>query len=98
MGEVIQFKPKQRRCPDQYFGGCPFCGGMDGIVDVGRVSWCVCRRHRVRWCIGPKIPDNPDSWIYEVKRLTPFRVVRPIFPDDDQVPQPAGARRGAALA
>jgi len=85
MGEVIQLKPKQRRCPDQYFGGCPFCGGMDGIVDVGPVSWCVCRRHRVRWCIGSKIPDNPDSWIYEVRRLTPLRVVRPIFPDDDQV-------------
>jgi hypothetical protein len=28
---------------------------------------------------------NGDSWIYEVRRLNPFRVVKPIFPDDDQV-------------
>ncbi len=72
MGEVIQFPVRQRRSPNHYFGGCPFCGGLDGIVDVGPLSWCVCRQHSVRWCIGPKFPDNPSSWIHEVRHLTPL--------------------------
>jgi len=83
MGEVIQFPVRQRRSTDHYFGGCPFCGGMDGIVDVGPLSWCVCHQRNVRRCIGPKFPNNSNGWIHKVRRLTPFRDVMPIFTEND---------------
>ena len=81
MGQVVQFPAKQRHRADRYFGGCPYCGSMDGIVDAGSLSWCVCHRHRVRWRIGPVTSDSPNSWKYAIKRLVAFREVTPIFPD-----------------
>jgi hypothetical protein len=85
MGDVVQFPAGQRHRADRHFGGCPYCGGMDGQVDVGRLSWCVCQRHKVRWCIGSGNEDSPNNWKYKIRRLLPFREVTPIFPDDDQV-------------
>ena len=82
MGEVIQFPARHRRQADRYFGGCPFCGGLDGIVDAGSASWCVCQRHHVRWRIGPKTPDNQESWKYKIKGLHLLREVAPVFPED----------------
>ena len=82
MGQVVQFPSLQRHRADRYFGGCPYCGSMDGIVDAGSLSWCVCHRHRVRWQIGPRNPDSPNAFKYLIKRLAPFREVTPIFPDD----------------
>lgn len=83
MGEIIRFPARQKHRADKYFGGCPYCGGLDGMIDAGPVSWCVCQAHRVRWSIGPNVAYDPDSWIYRIKRLRELREVTPIFPDED---------------
>lgn len=49
-----------------YFGGCPWCAGTDGIVfQVDRderyyEDWFVCNAHRTRWAIGNVISWHPE--------------------------------------
>jgi len=47
-----------------YFGGCPKCGGSDGLYNVGRANWFVCHTHKVRWTVGSNILS---SWRYETE-------------------------------
>jgi hypothetical protein len=43
---------------ENYFGGCPKCGGTDGFTNVGRSHWCYCQDHKTRWCIGANLFSN----------------------------------------
>jgi hypothetical protein len=47
----------QERCDaeDNYFGGCPECGGSDGCINIGPNHWYYCKEHRTRWCIGSNL-------------------------------------------
>jgi len=40
---------------DNYFGGCPHCGGNDGYANVGRSHWFFCKAHKTSWCIGANL-------------------------------------------
>jgi hypothetical protein len=37
---------------DDYFGGCPRCGGSDGYVNIGKGHWFFCATHKTKWCVG----------------------------------------------
>ena len=45
-----------------YCGGCPHCGGHDGMVNVGRSHWLRCEEHKVKWCLGSNLFS---SWRYQ---------------------------------
>ena len=47
-----------------YFGDCPECGGNDGHLNVGRVHWFVCHKHKTRWSPGSNLMSG---WRYEHK-------------------------------
>jgi len=40
---------------DNYFGGCPECGGTHGYLNVNRNHWFVCDDHKTAWFIGSNI-------------------------------------------
>jgi hypothetical protein len=46
------------------FGGCPQCGGTDGIVNIGRSHWLHCSEHKVKWWVGSNLFD---SWRHETE-------------------------------
>jgi hypothetical protein len=41
-----------------YFGGCPKCGGSDGLYNVGRANWFVCHSQ-----------SSVDGWIEHSLKL-----------------------------
>jgi hypothetical protein len=47
-----------------HFGGCPHCGEMDGIVNVGRGHWLRCDRHEIKWYVGSNLFD---SWRHQTE-------------------------------
>jgi hypothetical protein len=40
---------------DDYFGGCPECGGNHGCRSVGRVHWHYCDDHKTKWSVGENL-------------------------------------------
>jgi hypothetical protein len=38
-----------------HFGGCPECGGMDGIINIGPSHWLRCNQHKVTWSVGSNL-------------------------------------------
>ena len=39
------------------FGGCPECGELGAIRNIGRQHWGTCDTHRTRWLIGSNLFD-----------------------------------------
>jgi hypothetical protein len=37
---------------NNYFGGCPECGGTHGCRSVGPEHWYYCDDHKTKWCVG----------------------------------------------
>jgi hypothetical protein len=77
MGDVVQLNPHN------HFGDCPECRKNDGHINVGRVHWFVCKRHRVKWKAGHDIfPDwkqeNLQVWRQNEKLLELFTEVEPL--------------------
>jgi hypothetical protein len=46
---------QEQRSSAAHFGGCPECGGMDGIINIGSSHWLRCDRHKVMWCVGSNL-------------------------------------------
>ena len=74
---------------DPHFGGCPKCGGNDGIYYANiKSEWMVCNKHRVKWWIGRnlmsgwRIMDATDAARHE-HLLAQYREVDPIHPAQD---------------
>ena len=40
---------------NDYFGGCPECGGTHGCYSIGRDHWYVCHDHRTKWDVGSNL-------------------------------------------
>lgn len=49
---------------DGYFGLCPICKKTDGYLNIGRIHWFICKKHRSRWCIGFNVFS---SWRHETE-------------------------------
>ena len=67
------------------FGGYPYCGGYDGILNIEREHWGICRRHQAKWHIGSNLFSGwrdmtEDQWLRDSYELSGYRQVEPIFP------------------
>ena len=52
---------------EDYFGGCPECGKLDNVLNVGRDHWAVCHTHMAKWNFGNGLlsswrTENEDIW------------------------------------
>ena len=66
------------------FGGCPYCGGYDVFLNIGRDHWIICRTHQVKWHIGSNLfscwrNQTEEQWLRNTYELagypgTPFMV------------------------
>ncbi len=73
---------------DQYFGGCPHCGGSDGFLNDGSQHWFFCDRHKTKWCAGSNIFEGWREEAEELRRRNRFRLaefmkVQPVVPHHD---------------
>lgn len=69
----------------EYNGGCPHCGSSDGILNIGRDHWGICRKHQVKWYIGSNLfsgwrDETDEQWRRNTYELSAYRQVEPIFP------------------
>lgn len=83
MGEVITL-PK-RVTTEEYFGGCPHCGGSSGFLNVGRVHWAVCGTHKTKWCVGENLfsgwrEEDESKWQANHDALRQYSLVDPVTP------------------
>lgn len=71
-------------------GGCPICGGNDGMANVGKQHWHYCSKHKMKWSSGINLYSGwRDETLDEQRRkyneigLGGFEKVEPIYPDSD---------------
>lgn len=69
------------------FGGCPYCGGYDRILNIERVHWMMCRTHQVKWDIGSNLfsgwrGETEEQWIRNTYELAGYREVESVFPSE----------------
>ena len=84
---------------ENYFGGCPQCGGNDGFANVGRSHWGFCTKHKTRWCFGSNLlsswrdetQDQQRTW-YNANNLGSFEKVEPLEMVDSKFKPIAGDR------
>jgi hypothetical protein len=81
---------------DEYFGGCPHCGSASW-ANVGKVHWCYCPQHEVRWCIGENVlsswqHENEEIWQKNIDMLDAFIEVEPLE-EGQPIPMSAEARQ-----
>jgi len=87
MGTVVDFPGvRANLTTDEYFGGCPHCGGCDQYMNVERDHWCVCHKHKTKWWIGSNLfsawkREGEDLWRRNEYRLANYMEVKPIRPE-----------------
>ena len=69
------------------FGGCPYCGGYDRILNIERDHWGMCRTHQVKWDIGSNLFSNwrdetEERWLRNTYELAGYREVESVFPSE----------------
>ena len=76
---------------ENYFGGCPFCGGTDGFLNRGRHHWFLCAEHRTTWYAGSGLfsdwkDENEKIWRKNSKIIARYTIVEPLpfEPDEDE--------------
>jgi hypothetical protein len=80
---VVAFPKKARLRVDNYFGGCPECGGDDGYLNVNRDHWFVCDKHKTKWWAGYNLfsswqEESEAEWLSNSYRLAEYREVQPL--------------------
>jgi hypothetical protein len=73
---------------DNYFGGCPRCGGNDGYYNIGKGHWFVCDRCKTVWLFGSNIfstwrDEDEDTWRRNHRRIADYEEVEPIHPQQE---------------
>ena len=91
MGDVIQFSRKPKIKVDNYFGGCPHCGGADEYLNIASDHWFVCDTHRTKWLAGSNLfscwrNETEDIWRLNRYRLANYQNVWPLPPTDEVAP------------
>lgn len=66
----------------QDWNGCPRCGVLTGVRNIGRDHWGFCTRHRFCWLIGSNLysgwRDETDAdWKRNAEFLAKYRTVTP---------------------
>lgn len=72
---------------DNYFGGCPECGGNDGYLNVGRNHWYICHEHKTRWLLGSNLfsswqEQSEEDWKRNAELISDYKNVEPIFDEE----------------
>ena len=49
----------------ELWGGCPHCHRNDGMINVGKSQWVVCKAHKVMWRIGTNLFSGWRDQTYE---------------------------------
>ena len=90
MGDVIHISNAETDTvtTDQYFGGCPHCGGNDGFLNVEREHWFMCDRHKTKWRIGENLfsswrDEGEEVWLRNQYRLLNYMSVSPVYTERD---------------
>ena len=52
---------------DKHFGVCPKCKKNDSFLNVERVHFFVCHKHKYWWCVGANLfacwrKENEEIW------------------------------------
>ncbi len=81
LGLVDKFMDANIEC----FGGCPYCGGYDVFLNIGRDHWIICRTHQVKWHIGSNLFSNwrnetEEQWLRNTYELVGYREVESVLP------------------
>src|SRR5262245_38384704 len=68
---------------ENYFGGCPECGKLDNILNVGRDHWAVCQTHMAKWRVGNGLfsgwrTESEDVWRANSRLLDGYTEVKPL--------------------
>jgi hypothetical protein len=83
--------PQEGITTDEYFGGCPLCGGNDDVYHVGKGHWFVCHAHQTIWVGGINIfsiaktqteAEQRELW----KQVEHYRDAQPVYPCDATPP------------
>jgi hypothetical protein len=77
--------------PDEgdHFGNCPRCWETDGLLktdghlpdDGGRGNWFVCRKHKIKWCVGTGLIStdlSSEEYLRCEYLLASYQTVEPI--------------------
>lgn len=80
---------RNKQLDASFWGGCPLCGGNDGYCSTGRVQWCFCHRHAVRWCRGENLvnswrTESPAEQQERFARIEAYRLAQPIYAARDE--------------
>jgi hypothetical protein len=80
---------------NDYFGGCPECGGNHGCVSIGRDHWIVCHDHKTKWWIGSNLFStwrdlSPAEHRWHERVLASYTKVQPL---NTCPPDPPGGAR-----
>lgn len=94
-GSVIKFPPQITT--DDYFGGCPDCGGSDGYFNSGRDHWFRCDEHKTRWLVGANLfsswrEETEADWQKNRQTYGGYREVAPVMPAPTEEECEAAAR------
>ena len=81
-------RPPSDVTTDEYFGGCPNCGGVDLILNVSSNHWGICDEHLNCWWIGSNLfsswrEESEAEWAANSNHLSQYQIVEPIYPPDD---------------
>jgi hypothetical protein len=83
-------KDATRVTTDEYFGGCPECGGNDGHLNVFKAHYCRCDEHKTVWFVGSNQFSNwhretEEDWRRNQDLLQGYRPVEPVYPEREEV-------------
>jgi hypothetical protein len=86
MTKVINLDDARTPVTDEYFGGCPECGGSDFYFNIQRDHYCTCDKHKTVWYIGSNLfsawqDESDEIWQGNKIRYSNYRSVKPIFPE-----------------
>jgi hypothetical protein len=82
MHNITTLQPRPRLEAIDFFGGCPTCWRNDGYLNVDRMRWFICHKHRVKWHGGENLfwtcrDDLEAVCQANHDRIKEYRVVEP---------------------
>ena len=89
----------QKKYFENYFGGCPECGGTNGYLNIGPDHSFICHDHKTKWWAGNNLmadweEENGEIWKANRETLKDFREVKPVEVVNDSDFEPL-ANRGS---
>lgn len=82
----VQAWRAQRLEQASFLGGCPKCGGADGLLNIFKDEWAVCRQHGFKWWVGRNwfsewTHQTDEDWERAAAELGGYTEVKPVRPE-----------------